>query len=226
MDFDDVALPEILPDDPMPLARAWFDEACATIKTANPNAMTLATVSEQGEPSARVVLCKAMDADSGHLVFYTNYASLKARQLDATGRAAAVFHWDTLERQIRVQGPVVRSPAGESDAYFATRHITSKLGAWASRQSEPIASREALLDQVARVMDELGVDAAALLGEREATIPRPSFWGGYRLWAQRVELWVGGSGRIHDRAVWTRELTPDGEHAFAGSPWTSTRLQP
>lgn len=219
-------LPEPLPADPMPLAKAWLDEAMARGATRNPNAMALATVDAQGEPDVRMVLCKGLDPDAGHLVFYTNYDSAKARAIEATGVAGVVLHFDDVEQQIRVRGPVVRSPAAESDAYFATRHPVSQLGAWASHQSAPIGSRGELLERVERVIDELGVGPGVLLGEGATAIPRPPFWGGYRLIAQRVELWVGEAGRIHDRAVWTRELTRRDEHSMAGGPWEATRLQP
>lgn len=219
-------LPESLPADPMPLARAWLDEAMERASTPNPNAMALATVDAQGEPDVRMVLCKDLDPEAGHLVFFTNYDSAKARAIEATGRAAVVLHFDDVEQQIRVRGPVVRSPASESDAYFATRHPVSQLGAWASHQSAPIDSRAELLARVERVIDELGVGPGVLMGEGESPIPRPPFWGGHRLIAQRVELWVGEAGRIHDRAVWTRTLTPRDEHSMAGGPWEATRLQP
>lgn len=219
-------LPEPLPADPMPLARAWLDEAMARKATRNPNAVALATVDAQGEPDVRMVLCKGLEPASGHLVFFTNYDSAKARAIEATGVAAGVLHFDDVEQQIRVRGPVVRSPAAESDAYFATRHPVSQLGAWASHQSAPIGSRAELLARVERVIDELGVGPGVLLGEGASPIPRPPFWGGFRLFAQRVELWVGEAGRIHDRAVWTRTLRRLDEHSLVGGPWEATRLQP
>ncbi len=211
-------LPEPLPPDPFPFLTAWLARAERDRIAPNPNAMTLATRGPDGAPAARIVLCKAIEPDPGYLVFYTNYESRKGRDLDAHPRAAIVFHWDALDRQARIEGPVVRSPAAESDAYFATRPWESRIGAWASRQSEPLASRQALLDQVAEAAARFGIDESA-------AIPRPPHWGGYRLWAQRIELWVGGVGRIHDRAAWTRSLQPASD-GFVPGPWKATRLQP
>jgi pyridoxamine 5'-phosphate oxidase len=221
-------LPDELPTDPFSVVRRWFDEAHARKVQPNPNAMTLATVGPDGWPAARVVLCKGMNAELGYVVFYTNYRGRKGRDLEAAPRAAIVMHWDALDRQVRIEGPVVKSPAAESDAYFATRALESRIGAWASDQSEPIASREALLEKVASTMSTLGVPLSAVVDRGSAeslVIPRPPHWGGFRVWARSVELWLGGTGRVHDRARWTRDLTPAGDSFTAGA-WRSTRLQP
>lgn len=219
-------LPEPLPADPMPLFKAWFDEAVAAKKQANPNCMYLATATPDARPSVRTVLCKGIDAAGGSLEFYTNYTSRKAGELEATRRAAVLFHWDDADRQVRLEGPIVRVTEAESDAYFKSRHWQSRLGAWASDQSRPIASRSDLLAKVGRAAAQhLGFDALGLLAGRDVTIPRPPHWGGYRLHADHVELWQGGTGRVHDRALWARVLTPEGE-GYAKGPWTATRLQP
>lgn len=212
-------LPDPLPTEPFTLFQEWFREAGELAVTRNPNAMTLATVDPDGRPSARIVLCKGIDPVAGAVVFFTNYRSRKADALGANPRAAVVFHWDKLERQVRIEGRVERSPADESDAYFASRPWESRLGAWASNQSEPIGSREALMQQAAERILELGVDVAAAMRGEAVEIPRPPHWGGFRLVADRVELWVGGSGRLHDRARWERAdpLSPE---------WVRTRLQP
>src|SRR6185503_12350379 len=141
-------LPEPLPTDPMPLFQEWFREAVARRAQPNPDSMIVATTASSGELSARVVLCKRIDVGAGYVVFFTNYQSRKGRELAARPRAAAVFHWDALHRQVRIEGPMVRSPASESDEYFASRALDSRIGAWASAQSEPLASREALQQQV------------------------------------------------------------------------------
>ena len=220
-------LPEPLPESPSGLLAAWYEDAQRRAGTPNPNAFTLATADVSGAPSARIVLCKHMDAQRGMLVFYTNYQGRKGRELESNPRAAAVFHWDGLDRQARLEGRIVRSPAEESDAYFASRPVQSRLGAWASRQSQPLASRQALLDQVGEAIIELGLDAGVLMdASGDAKIPRPPFWGGYRLWATRIELWVGATGRIHDRAAWTRDLAPRGAFEFDAGPWSATRLNP
>jgi len=214
-------LPEPLPDSPMELMLSWFHEARARAVQPNPDAMVLASVGPEQKPSARVVLCRHVDP-AGYVVFYTNYESRKGRELIEHPRAAAVIHWDTLHRQIRIEGRVLRSPVPESDAYFARRALDSRLGAWASRQSQPLASRAALTEQISAVANRFNIPAGAQTGE----IPRPPHWGGFRIWIDALELWIEGPGRIHDRAVWKRELRPRDEFSFETSAWTSTRLNP
>ncbi len=223
----DRSLPDALPESPFATFKAWYDEAHRLAAQPNPNAMVVATVDPEGDhpqPSARVVLCRGMDLERGYLVFFTNRRSQKGREAERDPRAAALFHWDHLELQVRVQGPVVESPADESDGYWHARRFKSKLAAWASDQSEPIDSRETLVKKYRAVCETFGVDPET--HEPEKVIPRPSHWGGYRVWAERVELWCGSPIRFHDRAVWTRELTREPEGGFAASPWSSNRLQP
>ena len=215
-------LPEPLPQDPLPLFAAWFAEARARKVQTNPDAMVLATVDSEYRPSARVVLCKQLAVAPGYLVFFTNYHSRKGRELAQHPHAAAVFHWDGLGRQVRVEGKIVQSPAAESDAYFSIRPLLSKLGAWASRQSEPLISRQQLQDQVQDAMQRFGVKPE----ETEREVPRPPHWGGYRLWLDRLELWLEGPGRVHDRARWTRTLTPRDEYSFETGAWSGMRLNP
>lgn len=217
----DEMLPDPLPADPMPMFASWFSEARTRQVQPNPDAMVLATVAENGAPSARVVLCKRLVADQGFVVFFTNYDSRKGRELTARPRAATVFHWDALHRQVRLEGPILRSPAPESDQYFATRAFESRIGAWASKQSEPLATRTNLTDQVREVMQHLGLGPGA-----QGEVPRPAHWGGFRLWVDTIELWSEGAGRIHDRALWKRTLTKKDEFSYTGGPWTATRLNP
>jgi pyridoxamine 5'-phosphate oxidase len=218
--------PDDLPPDPMPIARAWFDQARTDQVQPNPDAMTLATVDDRGYPAARIVLCRHFVSDPGLLAFFTNYEGTKGRHLARVPRAAAVFHWDKLDRQVRIEGPVVKSPAAESDEYFAKRSWEKRLGAWASDQSRPIESRAALLSKIWRTIERLGLSHTELLLKGDnVEIPRPPHWGGFRLWAERVELWLGGTGRVHDRAEWRRGLAPSGD-GFTVGPWRSTRLQP
>lgn len=223
------SLPDELPADPFPLFQSWFDEAHARKVQPNPNAMSLATIDADGTPSVRIVLCKGIDAARGFIAFYTNYRGRKGRALEANPRAGVCFHWDALDRQVRIEGPVTRSPEAESDAYFKTRPLDRQLGAWASDQSEPIASREALFEKAAMVMARFCSDPNLKPGEIPE-IPRPPHWGGYRLWAARIEVWIGSSARMHDRAVWVRPLagaTVDGVPGYvAQGPWEATRLQP
>jgi len=222
-------LPDRLPDDPMHLALTWLEEATRKAVRRNPNAMSLATVSADGQPSARIVLCRAFIPDPGYLVFYTNYRSRKARELEASPRVAALFHWDGLGRQVRIEGVAVRSPGAESDAYFVTRDPGSQLGAWGSDQSQPVASREALVSQIRARAADLGVTADGTpAGDAGAApaIRRPPHWGGYRVWADAIELWLEGRNRIHDRAIWRREISRTDDCSFRVSPWAGTRLQP
>jgi pyridoxamine 5'-phosphate oxidase len=190
--------------DPMAQLRRWLDDAVADDRIGEATAMHLATVDEDGSPDGRVVLCKGLDHG---VVFYTNHTSDKARHLAVAGRAAVTFHWDPLERQVRLRGPVARVSDEESDAYFASRPRGSQIGAWASDQSEPIASREALEAHARRVAERFADGAP---------VPRPPHWGGYRLVPDRVEFWQGRPDRLHDRFRYVRH---------AGG-WTITRLQP
>ncbi len=212
-------LPEPLPGEPFATFQAWFEQAMQRKATPNPNAMCVATVDQHGHPRARIVLCKLIDSGTGHVVFFTNYTSDKGRQLTHKGWAEAVLLFDAQDRQVRLQGPVVRSPANESDAYFASRARESRIGAWASEQSQPIPSREALIARYAEADQRFAASEE---------VPRPPHWGGWRLWPERVELWVSGNARVHDRAVWQRQVTlHEGEDGGADTgPWTVTRLQP
>jgi pyridoxamine 5'-phosphate oxidase len=223
-------LPDLLPDDPMPLADAWLKEATTNAGARNPNAMTLATVGAGGQPALRVVLCKLFVPDPGYAVFYTNYRSRKGCELAQNPRVAATFYWDNLGLQIRLEGPAVRSPATESDEYFATRDRGSQLGAWGSDQSAPIASHGALVRQIRERAGQLGIalgdEDGQAVADRGSAIVRPPHWGGVRIWVAAIELWVEGKDRIHDRASWRRELVPTDEHGFSVSPWTGMRLQP
>ena len=222
-------LPEPLPANPLELAAQWLAQARADASQPNPNSMVLATVDLGGRPSARVVLCKEIVAPQGYLVFYTNYLSRKGGELKENPRAAVVFHWDHRHRQVRIEGKVELLPDGESDAYFRTRAWQSRLGAWASKQSQPAASRKELAEAVAREAKRFGIPYGGPGSEEpedlSPDVPRPPFWGGYRLYADAVELWVEGEFRIHDRARWTRELSYP-LNAGAGKPWNVTRLQP
>jgi pyridoxamine 5'-phosphate oxidase len=221
-------LPDPLPADPLLIMSEWLAQAWAAHTQPNPNSMVLATSSSDGHPSARVVLCKDIVPHPGYVVFYTNYLSAKGRQLKGNPRAAAVMHWDALHRQVRIEGPVSQAPASHSDAYFASRSWQSRVGAWASEQSEPIASRARLLEAVQETARRFGAPTPGSPGADDSmriTIPRPPHWGGYRLWPETVELWVEGAARIHDRALWMRSVTSSGA-SFRTGEWAATRLQP
>ena len=191
-------------DDPFALARAWLSEAQST-EPNDPNAIALATVDASGLPNVRMVLLKEIEAQA--FVFYTNYGSRKAQEIEGAGGAAFVMHWKSLRRQVRVRGPVSRVEGPQADAYYQSRSLQSRLGAWASHQSEPLSSRAALVAEVARVTARHGTNP-----------PRPPFWGGYRLVPLEIEFWADGPFRLHDRFRWARP-TPD-------VPWDVTRLNP
>ena len=222
-------LPDPLPANPLVVAAQWLAQARQDAAQPNPNAMVLATVDARGYPSARVVLCKDIDTRLGGILFYTNYRSRKGRELEANRRAAVVFHWDHRHRQVRAEGQVELLSDAENDAYFHTRAWQSRLGAWASEQSQPVESREALGRNVTAAARRFGIPyegpGSAEPDDVAAEVPRPPYWGGYRLLADAVELWVEGEFRIHDRARWTRSL-PDRNGAGSGTPWSGTRPQP
>lgn len=213
----DQSLPDPLPAEPLSLAAAWLQEATRRKDQPNPNAMVLATCDADGQPSARVVLCKEIEPASGSIRFVSNYASRKGRELDANPRAALVLHWDHLHRQVRLEGIVEKASAVDSDSYFASRARNSQLGAHASRQSQPVASPAALQGQLDAVRERF---------PDGTVVPRPPDWGGYVFWVNAAELWVEGSARLHDRARWTRELTVSCSARPVAGPWSATRLQP
>lgn len=223
-------LPAELPSDPMRWAKAWLDEAVSKQVQRNPNSMTAITVGDNGQPAGRVVLCKEFVADPGYLVFYTNYKSDKVHHLESNRNIALLFHWDGFGRQVRMEGEAVRSPAEESDEYFASRDWGSQIGAWGSDQSSPLESRAALVAQVGKRAMKLGVKAArnltSIAVEDRPVIARPPHWGGIRVWPRRIELWIEGSDRIHDRARWERSLSRREDDLFDVGGWSGGRLQP
>ncbi len=191
-------------DDPFEIAKSWLAEA-STSEPADPNAIALSTVDSSGLPNVRMVLLKEIEADA--FVFYTNYESQKASELDHAGKAAFVLHWKTLSRQVRVRGMVEKEDGPQADAYYASRSLKSRLGAWASAQSRPLESRAALMAKVAQVTAQHGPSPK-----------RPPFWGGYRIRPVEMEFWADGAFRLHDRYRWVRENPSD--------PWKITRLNP
>ena len=191
-------------DNPFEIAQRWLAEAEAS-EPNDPNAMALATVDPDGLPNARMVLLKEIEADG--FVFYTNYGSAKGQEIDATGKAALVMHWKSLRRQVRVRGIVSREEGPQADAYYASRSLQSRLGAWASDQSQELTSRTSLMAKVAKVTAQKG-----------ANPPRPPFWGGYRISPLEVEFWADGAFRLHDRFVWRRSMLQE--------TWDVKRLNP
>ncbi|SEN07186.1 Pyridoxamine 5'-phosphate oxidase [Pseudorhodobacter antarcticus] len=191
-------------DDPFALAKAWLSEAEAS-EPNDPNAIALATVDADGMPNTRMVLLKEIEPAA--FVFYTNYTSRKGREIEASGKAAFVMHWKSLHRQIRVRGMTEREDGPIADAYYASRSLKSRLGAWASAQSQPLSSRTALVAEVAKITATHGTNPA-----------RPPFWGGIRIIPTEIEFWADGAFRLHDRFRWT----------LSGSDgaWMTQRLNP
>ncbi len=190
-------------DDPFQIVRDWLAEA-ETSEPNDANAIALATVDNAGLPNVRMVLLKDIEDDA--FVFYTNYTSKKAEEILASGTAAFVMHWKSLRRQVRVRGHVSKEDGPKADAYYQSRSLPSRLGAWASQQSQPLGSRAELMAKVAKVTAQKGINP-----------PRPPFWGGFRIAPVEIEFWADGEHRLHDRFRWTH----DGEN-----PWQVVRLNP
>jgi pyridoxamine 5'-phosphate oxidase len=186
------------------IAKAWLAEAEAR-EVNDANAIALATVDADGLPNVRMVLLK--EIEDAAFVFYTNYASAKGRELEGAGKAAFVMHWKSLRRQVRVRGLISREEGPQADAYYASRGLQSRLGAWASRQSQPLSSRVALVAEVAKVTLTQGTNPK-----------RPPFWGGFRLVPLEVEFWADGAFRLHDRFKWSRQAIDQ--------EWKTERLNP
>lgn len=192
-----------LPDTPVGLLQGWLDDAIAAPEVIDPTAMTLATSDANGQPSARIVLLKGYD--NAELVFFTNYGSRKGKALAANPRACALFYWPGIERQIRAEGLVSKLPAEQSDAYYHSRPLGSRLGAWASPQSQPVSRAE---------LEARMADTASRLGSEP---PRPDHWGGYMLVPDTIEFWQGRENRLHDRIVYQRHQP---------GHWSRQRLAP
>ncbi len=189
-------------DNPFSQFSSWWDEAVQS-EIVEVNAMTLSTITKEGRPSSRIVLLKGFDSKG--FVFFSNYNSSKAQQISSNSHVSLLFFWKELERQIRIDGVCSKVSAEESDAYFHSRPIGSRLGAWASPQSEKIKDREVLVQRLASVTQEFGLD-----------VPRPPHWGGYRVVPTRIEFWQGRSNRLHDRILYEEQ----------GLSWQISRLAP
>lgn len=191
-------------EDPFALAKAWLSEAEAK-EPNDPNAIALSTVDRDGLPNVRMVLLKEIEPDA--FVFYTNYTSQKGMELESAGKAAFLLHWKSMRRQLRVRGIVEKEDGPQADAYYNSRGLASRIGAWASDQSAPLESRAALMARVAKLGAQKGLSPT-----------RPPFWGGFRIRPVEIEFWADGAARLHDRFRWQR-ATPD-------APWAITRLNP
>ncbi len=192
------------PTTPIDAASGWFEEAKNANASSNPLKMALSTIDSEGKPSSRMVLLKGFNERGA--VFYTNYTSEKALDIDSNPTVSLLFHWDEMQRQLRIQGRAVKISEEESDIYFSTRNRLSQVGAWASKQSQPLTSRSLLVAKVA-------VLSAKWVGR---SIPRPEFWGGYCVSLDMLELWQGHDGRLHDRI----------RYVYTDDVWSWQRLQP
>ncbi|PXW70620.1 pyridoxamine 5'-phosphate oxidase [Loktanella sp. PT4BL] len=190
--------------DPFVIAQEWLDAAAET-EPSDPNAIALSSVDQNGMPNVRMVLLKDIEVDA--FVFYTNYESQKAQEIAQSGKAAFVLHWKSLARQIRVRGLVSKEDGPIADDYYKSRSLKSRIGAWASQQSRPLASRASLMAEVAKVTIQKGADPE-----------RPPFWGGFRIVPLEIEFWSDGAFRLHDRFRWSR--------SEVGQEWEITRLSP
>lgn len=191
-------------DDPFEISRRWLAEAAET-ELNDPSAVALATTDADGLPNVRMVLLKEIEADA--FLFYTNYESVKAVEIESSGKAAFVAHWKSIRRQIRVRGLVSKEDGPKADAYFESRPLQSRYGAWASKQSESLSSRLELEGRVAKIAAEHGLNPK-----------KPPFWGGFRIRPLEIEFWANGAFRLHDRFQWKRPALD--------SKWTIERLYP
>ena len=210
---------------PLLLLQSWLNEAMELDLQPNPDTMAIATSNSQGLPNVRMVLCKEINTEEGYVVFYTNYNSVKSMEIKENPKCSALFHWDKLGYQIRIRGEILQSPDEENDTYFASRHLGSQVGAWASNQSNPVEDREALDDQFKKILDRFNLTSESIT-RNEQKIPRPPHWGGYRLWIEEIEFWLNQKDRLHDRLHFKRALTISSEGIETEKKWTVKRLQP
>ena len=210
---------------PLLLLQSWLNEAMELDLRPNPDTMAIATSNSQGLPNVRMVLCKEINTEEGYVVFYTNYNSVKSLEIKENPKCSALFHWDKLGYQIRIRGEILQSPDEENDTYFASRHLGSQVGAWASNQSNPVEDREALDDQFKKILDRFNLTSESIT-RNEQKIPRPPNWGGYRLWIEEIEFWLNQKDRLHDRLHFRRALTISSEGIETEKKWIVKRLQP
>jgi pyridoxamine 5'-phosphate oxidase len=218
-------LSQSMTQNPLLLLQSWFNEALELDLQPNPDTMAIATSNSQGLPNVRMVLCKEINTEEGYVVFYTNYNSVKSMEIKENPKCSALFHWDKLGYQIRIRGEILQSPDEENDAYFASRHLGSQVGAWASNQSNSVVDRQALDDQFRKILDRFNLTNESIT-RNEKKIPRPPHWGGYRLWIKEIEFWLNQKDRLHDRLHFRRALTISSEGIETEKNWTVKRLQP
>ena len=216
-----------IPKDPLPIVHAWMKEAENKKTQPHPNAITIASADVSGKPSARVLLIKDLSLKEGYIVFHTHYGSRKSLEFIDNPWAAGVIHWDHLGRQIRFEGLITKSPDDESNAYFATRDWRSQLNAWTSEQSQPISDYKQLLDRANRQAKKMNLPKIDSTGpDKDFSVQRPPFWGGFRMWFCSIEFWIARSARFHERIQYKRSLKKDDDGGPVTGPWHHQRLQP
>ena len=218
-------LSQSMTQNPLLLLQSWLNEAMELDLQPNPDSMAIATSNSQGLPNVRMVLCKEINTEEGYVVFYTNYDSVKSMEIKENPKCSALFHWDKLGYQIRIRGEILQSTNKENDTYFASRHLGSQIGAWASNQSNPVEDRQALDDQFKNILEHFKLTSESIT-RNEQKIPRPPHWGGYRLWIEEIEFWLNQKDRLHDRLHFKRALSISNEGIETENNWTVKRLQP
>ena len=210
---------------PMEVLNDWMKEVSEAEKQPNPNCFSIATTNQEGSSNVRMVLCREINIVDGYVVFYSNYNSTKAIELAYQPKCSGVFHWDNYGYQIRIKGYALKSPQDESDDYFLSRSLGSQVAAWASQQSNSIGSRKDLESQFDKALKKFNIERKQL-AINDKKLPRPPFWGGYRIWIHQIEIWLNQNDRFHDRLLFQRDLSLKGNAYISTQGWTKKRLQP
>ena len=210
---------------PMEVLKNWIKEVSDDKKQHNPNCFSIATTDQEGASNVRMVLCKEINITDGYIVFYTNYNSNKASELDFQSECSGVFHWDNYGYQVRFKGYAIKSPKNESDDYFYSRSLGSQVSAWASDQSKCISDREELNKQFDAVLKKFSIEKNQI-SANDKKLPRPPFWGGYRIWIHQLEIWLNQHDRFHDRILFQRNLSFKNDQYITTQDWRKKRLQP
>ena len=209
---------------PLSTLQDWMKKVSDSDTQPNPNCMTVSTVDSNGLPNSRMVLCRELNIEEGHLTFYTNYSSIKSKELESNAKCSVLFHWDKFGLQVRLRGTAIRCSNSKNDAYFSTRALGSQVAAWASDQSKEIESLEMMDTSYQKIMDKFKINNLANDPEKE--IPRPDFWGGYEIWVGEIELWKNQKNRFHDRLKFTRNISIENGNIEADKEWSIIRVQP
>lgn len=209
---------------PLSTLQDWMEKVSDSNAQPNPNCMSVSTVDSNGLPNTRMVLCKELNTEEGHLTFYTNYSSIKSKELESNAKCSALFHWDKFGLQVRIRGTAIRCTDSKNDAYFSSRDLGSQIAAWASDQSKEIESLEMMDNSYQIIMDKFSI--GNLENNSEKKIPRPDFWGGYEIWVEEIELWKNQKNRFHDRLKFTRNINIKNGNIDPDKKWNVIRIQP